>query len=420
MINQKRLTEEFLELTSIPSLSRQEGKVARRLESILKGMGASIEVDGAGERIGGDTGNILARFPGNTPGAPAFLLSGHMDTVGPAAHVRTIVEGDIIHTDHTSVLGGDDKAGLVAILEAIRVLRERALPHGDLEVVITICEESGLLGAKHFDTAVLRARRGLVLDVDGVNELVTRAPAANRLSFTVHGLEAHAGICPERGISAVQVASEAIAGMRLGRVDAETTANLGVLQGGLATNIVPSQVVVRGETRSLSEAKLAAQTEHMRTRFEEAAARHAVTLEGREHRARVDITGRAPVRAPQHCRRRHHRAPGRGSGPRAGAGVPDAIHRGRIRRQRVHHPRDRGGQSRVRDAGHPYRQRVGGREGPRRHRRAGAGDRPGKRTQRLTRRIRAPSANWLTRRPCAILGYPAVGGSFDQEAALHA
>ena len=289
MINQKRLTEEFLELTSIPSLSRQEGKVARRLESILKDMGASVEVDGAGEKVGGDTGNILARFSGNTAGAPAFLLSGHMDTVGPAAHVRTIVEGDIIHTDHTSVLGGDDKAGLVAIFEAIRVLREKNIPHGDVEVVITICEESGLLGAKHFDASRLRARRGLVLDVDGVNELVTRAPAANRLSFTVHGLEAHAGICPERGISAVQVASEAIAGMRLGRVDTETTANLGVIHGGLATNIVPNQVVVRGETRSLSEAKLAAQTAHMRGRFEEAVVRHAVTLEGREHRARVEI-----------------------------------------------------------------------------------------------------------------------------------
>jgi tripeptide aminopeptidase len=288
MINRRRLTEEFLELVSIPSLSRQEAKVARRLESILKDMGASVEVDAAGEHVGGDTGNILARFPGNVPTAPPFLLSGHMDTVGPAAHVRTIVEGDLIHTDHTSVLGGDDKAGLVAILEAIRVLRERSLPHGDLEVVITICEESGLLGAKHFDTARLRARRGLVLDVDGVNELVTRAPAANRLSFTIHGLEAHAGICPERGISAVQVASEAIAGMRLGRVDAETTANLGVIHGGLATNIVPSQVTVRGETRSLSEAKLAAQTEHMRARFEEAAGRHVVTLEGREHRARVE------------------------------------------------------------------------------------------------------------------------------------
>jgi tripeptide aminopeptidase len=245
-------------------------------------------VDDAGERVGGDTGNILARFPGNTLGAAPFLLSGHMDTVGPAAHVRTVVEGDLIHTDHTSVLGGDDKAGLVAILEAIRVLRERRLPHGDLEVVITICEETGLIGAKHFDCARLRARRGLVLDVDGVNELVTRAPAANRLSFTVHGLEAHAGICPERGISAVQVASEAIAGMRLGRVDAETTANLGVINGGLATNIVPSQLVVRGETRSLSETKLQTQTDHMRARFDEAAARHAVTLEGRQFRARVE------------------------------------------------------------------------------------------------------------------------------------
>jgi tripeptide aminopeptidase len=288
MINRKRLTEEFLELTAIPSLSRQEGQIGRRLESILKDMGASVEVDDAGEKVGGNTGNILARFTGTDAAAAPLLLSGHMDTVGPASQVHTVIEGDIIHTDHTSVLGGDDKAGLVAILEAIRVLREGRLPHGDLEVVITICEESGLLGAKHFDTSRLRARRGLVLDVDGVNELVTRAPAANRLSFTVHGLEAHAGICPERGISAVQVASEAIAGMRLGRVDAETTANLGVIQGGLGTNIVPSQVVVRGETRSLSEAKLKAQTEHMHRRFEEAVARHAVTLEGREHRARLE------------------------------------------------------------------------------------------------------------------------------------
>ena len=288
MINRQRLTEEFLELTAIPSLSRQEGKIARRLESILKDMGASVEVDDAGEQVGGNTGNILARFTGTDAAAPPMLLSAHMDTVAPASEIHTVIDGDIIHTDHTSVLGGDDKAGLVAILEAIRVLRERGLPHGDLEVVITICEESGLLGAKHFDTSRLRARRGLVLDVDGVNELVTRAPAANRLSFTVHGLEAHAGICPERGISALQVVSEAIAGMRLGRVDEETTANLGVIQGGLATNIVPSQVVVRGETRSRSDAKLKAQTEHMLSRFEEAVARHGVTLEGREHRARLE------------------------------------------------------------------------------------------------------------------------------------
>jgi tripeptide aminopeptidase len=289
MIKPERIKDEFLELVSISSMSRREGAIARRLESILKSMGASVEVDDAGEKVGGETGNILARFAGTKPDAPPFLLSAHMDTVGPAETIHLEVEGDIVRTDRTTVLGGDDKAGIVSIFEAIRVLREEKIPHGDIEVILSICEETGLLGAKHFDTGRLRAKRGLVLDVDGVCELITRAPVANRLSFTVTGLEAHAGICPERGLSAIQIASEAIAGMKLGRVDAETTANLGRIQGGLATNIVPTRVVVDGETRSLSVAKLEAQTEHMRQRFEAAAARHAVRLEDGEHRARVEV-----------------------------------------------------------------------------------------------------------------------------------
>jgi tripeptide aminopeptidase len=289
MIDPARMKDEFLELAGISSLSRREGAIARRLESILKGMGASVEVDDAGEKIGGETGNLLARFTGTKSGAPPFLLSAHMDTVGPAEKIHLVVEGDIVRTDHTTVLGGDDKAGIVAIFEAIRVLRERDIPHGDIEVVLSICEETGLLGAKHFDTGRIRAKRGLVLDVDGVCELITRAPAANRLSFTVTGLEAHAGVCPERGMSAIQIASEAIAGMKLGRVDEETTANLGVIQGGLSTNIVPTRVVIHGEARSLDLAKLEAQTQHMRGRFEEAVARHAVRLEQNEHQARVEI-----------------------------------------------------------------------------------------------------------------------------------
>ena len=128
-----------------------------------------------------------------------------------------------------------------------------------------------------------------MLDVDGVSELITRAPGANRLAFTVHGLAAHAGICPEGGLSAIQMAAEAIAAMRLGRLDEETTANLGVIQGGLATNIVPDRVVVRGETRSLSAAKLAAQTDAMCRSFRDAVARRSVRVGGREHAARVEI-----------------------------------------------------------------------------------------------------------------------------------
>ena len=287
-INVPRLRDEFLALVRIASVSKREGAIARRLEEILTGMGARVDIDDAGPRVGADTGNVLARFPGTAPDAPPFLLCAHMDTVVPGDNVRPVVAGDIIRSDGTTILGGDDKSGIVAILEAVRLLRERQIPHGPIDVLLTICEELGLVGAKHFDVGRLRARTGLVLDCDGVHELITRAPAANRMQFTIHGLEAHAGIAPEQGISAIQVAAEAVAAMRLGRVDAETTANIGRIEGGLASNIIPNRVVLRAETRSLSIEGLEAQTSHMRECLERAAASHRVTLGGQDHTARVE------------------------------------------------------------------------------------------------------------------------------------
>jgi tripeptide aminopeptidase len=288
VINRARLVAEFLEMVRISSPSKREGRMAKRLAATLEGMGVSVEEDDAGRKVGGETGNLLARFPGTLAGAPPLLLCAHMDTVVPCETVTPRVSGDVVKTDGTTVLGGDDKAGIVAILEALRVLREDGIPHGPIDVLFTICEEYGLLGAKHFDVGRLRARSGLVLDVDGVSELVTRAPAANKLDVVVHGLEAHAGVCPEQGISAIAVAAEAIAAMRLGRLDAETTANLGLIEGGLATNIVPNRVRLRGETRSLNLEKLEAQSRHMQECFEQAAARHRATVAGREHTARVE------------------------------------------------------------------------------------------------------------------------------------
>jgi tripeptide aminopeptidase len=288
LVNTPRLREEFLELVRIGSVSKREGNVARRLCTILETMGAAVDVDDAGPRVGSDTGNVLARFPGTVPDAAPFLLCAHMDTVVPGDNVHPVVDGDVIRTDGTTILGGDDKSGIVAILETVRLLRERNIPHGPIDVLLTICEELGLVGAKHFDVGRLRARTGLVLDCDGIHELITRAPAANRLQFTVHGLEAHAGIAPEQGISAIKVAAEAVAAMRLGRVDAETTANVGRIEGGLASNIIPNRVVLRAETRSLSDEALEAQTRHMRECFERAAAGHRVSVAGREHVARVE------------------------------------------------------------------------------------------------------------------------------------
>ena len=273
MIDRRRLQELFLDLVRIDSPSRREGRIAARLARELAGLGAEVIFDGAGPAVGGETGNLIARVAG-TVDAPALLLCAHMDTVSPGEGVCPVVEDDVIRSDGTTILGGDDKSGIAIVCECVTVCRERALRHPPLDVVFTVCEEVGLLGARHLDTGLLRARRGLVFDSDAVGFAFTRAPGANHVEVVVRGRAAHAGMAPERGISAIQIAAEAIAGMRLGRIDAETTANLGVIQGGRATNIVPDEVRIRGEARSHDPARLAAQTEHIRACFEEAAARH--------------------------------------------------------------------------------------------------------------------------------------------------
>jgi tripeptide aminopeptidase len=198
-----------------------------------------------------------------------------------------VLDGDILRTDGRTVLGGDDKSGVAIICEVLRVIKENRIGSSDIDVVFTICEEAGLIGAKCLDVKRLRARTGLVLDSDSVGFLFTKAPAANRMEFQVFGLEAHAGVCPEKGISAVQVAAEGIAQMKLGRIDHETTANIGLIEGGMAVNIVPNSVVLRGEARSHRQDKLDKQTKHMVQCLEEAAARHSLELDGKPYSAKV-------------------------------------------------------------------------------------------------------------------------------------
>ncbi len=273
MVDAERLKRLLLELVQIDSLSRREGRIAARLADELRALGAAVEFDDAGTAVRGEVGNLIAHVPGTAPGEP-LLLCAHMDTVEPGEGVKPVVDGDVIRTDGTTVLGGDDKSGVAIVLECVRVCGERGLRHPPLEVVFTICEEVGLQGAKHLDLARVRAKRGLVFDSDAVGFVFTRAPGANGIEILIRGRAAHAGMAPEKGVSAIQVAADAIAGMRLGRIDDETTANLGVIRGGRATNIIPDEVAIRGEARSHDTEKLAAQTAHMKQRFEEAAARH--------------------------------------------------------------------------------------------------------------------------------------------------
>src|SRR5215213_156438 len=288
MINQERIKNLLLEFVQIDSHSRKEREIAERIKKYCEEMGAEVEIDDAGEKVGGNSGNVIARFPGSIPAAETIMMSAHMDTVVPGEGVKPIVDGDIIRTDGTTVLGGDDKSGCAVIIETIRCLQEQNIPHAPIEAVFSICEEVGLLGAKHLDMSKVRAKYGLVFDSDDPGFLFTRGPSADHLEFKVYGLESHAGVAPEYGISAIQIAAEAIHNMKLFRIDEETTANIGIIEGGKATNIITNFVRLVGEARSLNEEKLKAQCDHMVRCFEEAAAKYEVTVEGRTTKGRVE------------------------------------------------------------------------------------------------------------------------------------
>jgi tripeptide aminopeptidase len=290
LINPERLKNLLIELIKIDSLSRKEYDVAMRLKREMEDLGAQVSIDDAGEKVGGNVGNLIAHFTGTAPEAMPILLSAHMDTVVPGEGIVPILDGDILRTDGRTVLGGDDKSGVAIICEVLRVIKENRFPCSDVDVVFTICEEAGLIGAKYLDVSRLRARTGLVLDSDSVGFLFTKAPAANRMEFRVHGLEAHAGVCPEKGVNAIKVAADGIAQMSLGRIDHETTANIGVIEGGMAVNIVPNLVILKAEARSHSEEKLERQTEHMLRCLQDAAARHTLELGGAQFSATVDAS----------------------------------------------------------------------------------------------------------------------------------
>ncbi|MFA5516227.1 MAG: M20/M25/M40 family metallo-hydrolase [Desulfuromonadales bacterium] len=287
MINRQRITEEFSRLAAIASPSRKEGEIARYLTERFRRLGAEVLIDDAGEKAGSESGNLIARFAPFGRTAEAFMLSAHMDTVEPAMGVRPVLHEGVFTSAGDTVLGADDKAGIAEIIEALEVIRERKLEHGPLEVVITICEEIGLLGAKLLDPDLLAARRGIALDTSGIDLLIHRAPGANKLRVEIVGREAHAGIAPEKGISAIEVAARGIAAMRLGRIDDETTANIGTIGGGQATNIVARQVFLEGEARSHDPEKLERQTAHMVACLEEAAQASVHDIDGRRIAAEV-------------------------------------------------------------------------------------------------------------------------------------
>jgi len=279
VLNRNRLVDEFLELVKIDSLSRKERKMCDTLKQKLGNLGYESIEDDAGQKIGGECGNVICTIKGSKD-VPAILVTAHMDTVAPGIGKKPVVDGDIIKSDGTTILGGDDVSGIAIILETLRILKEENIEHGDIQIVFTIAEEIGLLGAKNMDYSKIHAKFAFVLDTGGrVGCVAVKAPSHNKINVVVKGKAAHAGVEPQNGISAFSIMSEAIVNMKLGRIDEETTANIGVINGGLAANIVCDRVEIECEARSRQEAKLEAQTEHMRECFQKAATKWGGQIE---------------------------------------------------------------------------------------------------------------------------------------------
>lgn len=264
------LLEEFLELTAYSVPSKYEGEIRKCLKEKLCALGFVVWEDQAFPETG--SGNLYGRLLGQISGEP-LLFTAHMDTVVPCENKNITVEPDgTIHTDGTTILGGDDVTGIVEFLGAIRQIQRERRPHRTIEVVFTACEEFFVEGAKRIDYTSITAKQAYVLDTDGeIGRAVLAAPTGVRIVADITGKAAHAALKPEDGINAIAIAAEAVSHMRLGRIDQDTTANIGIIQGGNSGNIVPAHCFVEGETRSLSHAAAMEQKTHMEQCFQEAA-----------------------------------------------------------------------------------------------------------------------------------------------------
>jgi tripeptide aminopeptidase len=264
----EQLNELFAELCAIESPFRNERACADRVAAELRALGLEVSEDGAGAVVGADAGNLFARIPSRdevagAPAGPSILLCAHLDTVPLTGPVEPVLVDEGWENRHEAILGADNKAAVAVILQVAR----RAVaepPPVAIELLFTVCEENALAGAKAFDVATLRSAFGFVFDhATPIGEVIVASPTYHRVVADFRGLAAHAGIEPELGRSAIAAASKAVAAMSLGRLDEETTANVGIVAGGSGVNVVPDHCRIEAEARSIDDAKVEAAVAEM-------------------------------------------------------------------------------------------------------------------------------------------------------------
>lgn len=252
----ENLIQTFTELVSIDSPSLKERGVAQYLKKRFSEIGIELQEDKGGYDCGSNTGNLYAYIPGELPGEP-ILLATHMDTVEPSCGKKAVLHEDgKITSDGTTVLGADDLSGVTAVLEAVWELTEKKIPHRSFEVLFTVAEELYCVGANHVDYGKIKSKRAYALDMNGrVGSAAYAAPSLISFRAEVQGKAAHAGFAPETGVHAIKVAAEAICQMKMGHLDEETTANVGMIEGGVGINVVPDCCILQGEVRSMKNQK---------------------------------------------------------------------------------------------------------------------------------------------------------------------
>ena len=264
MANRERLIQTLTDLICIDSPTGEEDEIDQEVSSRLAALGFEIYHD--------SFKNIIAKLSGD--GEP-LLLSAHIDTVEPGRGIRPVLDGDVLRSDGTTILGGDCKAGLTIVLEALTSVVDAGAKHRPIEVAFTRAEEGGLVGVHNLEFSQLTAKSGVVFDGEGsVNRISVAAPSQNVVTANIRGLAAHSGVEPEKGLSSILIAAEILTQLPLGRIDSETTANVGRIDGGLKRNIIPEETFMDGEIRSRDNAKLDHYSDEFRRIFKEAAARH--------------------------------------------------------------------------------------------------------------------------------------------------
>lgn len=280
MVNEDRLVALFKQLCLIDAPALKEVACAAFVRKHLEGMGLEVWEDDAGAQIGGNANNVIARLKGNTPGAPRVFFSAHLDTVEPTAGLVIGEKDGVFFSQSDTILGADDKAGMAPAIEAVQCLIENSLPHGDVYLLFSVAEEIGLKGADALKINDLNLDFGFVLDTGPpVGTFVTRTAYHDKIDFLVHGVPAHAGKDPEKGINALCVAADAVSRLKIGRVSPDTTSNLGIVSGGTAVNVVCPSVTIKGEARSLNLAELDQTIDEMKRQFTEAATRWGTTVD---------------------------------------------------------------------------------------------------------------------------------------------